>query len=960
MGTGAIGFYPFWFWNDTLKKEEIAWQIRQMKEQGIRGFFIHPRQGLGQPYLSNAFLEQVECAIREAETHGMEVHLYDEFPYPSGIAGGEVTLGHPEFMATQLISRIADVSGGDVREVLPAGDVLSAKAYPLDESGNCVWEGEIDLIKDVGVQFQQETYTETGLTDYNRKRFLACEPAPVLQTRLPEGTFRLNISVQALIQGHKYWGHYADVLNPEAVRRFIALTHERYAERFGTEFGTRIRSIFVDETAPHWSALIPEAFRRAHGYDLIECLPALHDESHPKHMTMRADLERCRLEMFEASFEKQIGEWCRNHNILYSGEKPSSRFSQLRHMDLPGCDCGHTKAGRPPRMLSFLLRDNAKAAASAAYFYDKPGSIDECYHSIGWSGTLQDAKLLAEGMVLMGITHLVPHGFFYSTHALKKHDAPPSFFFQMPYWPYFGRLSERLERLGQEFARTWEEAKILVIDPNSGLPSDTEKEAYERLLSLLMGNHLAFYIGDTDVLAGRTLRDGALHLRDIAVEAVIVPPMQHAENALEEELARCEAGGVAVIRLEASADKSDILRAVHERAKPFLSIRDEDGEAAGVWSAKRTDGTRAIHFLLNTTDRPMRLQLEAARPLREIPLDDQPAMREPGDNSASIRDIAPFQSILLEECDEAPPAGEGPPLAVQVALNGPAGVNPLNKNLLRLSRFSMSIIENGEPAETAVVDAAPILKHLSSGGFRFAPEMTQGFGRAATIKLPTLQVRYETAFHSSYEGPVWIVMEPGSMAGEWSLRLNQSPEFKAEDFGELNEPVRGNLGLDVSKWICSGVNRLSILLETSRPDGGLLNPLYLAGGFSAVLNPLGIAPPVRSGRFEQHEQNGLPFYAGCIEYSRTIALPALPEGRDATLRFDCDFPFRDAALVSLNNGEWRELLWEPRSARVPASELLEGENDLRIRVYTSLLRAFEGERFDEESHASRRTDYTLP
>ena len=50
------GFYPFWFWNDRLEPDEIRWQIREMARQGVRGFFIHPRQGLEQPYLSERFL----------------------------------------------------------------------------------------------------------------------------------------------------------------------------------------------------------------------------------------------------------------------------------------------------------------------------------------------------------------------------------------------------------------------------------------------------------------------------------------------------------------------------------------------------------------------------------------------------------------------------------------------------------------------------------------------------------------------------------------------------------------------------------------------------------------------------------------------------------------------------------------------------------------------------------------
>ena len=46
------GLHPFWFWNGRLDPDEIRRQIGEMAAQGVRGFFIHSRQGLHQPYLS--------------------------------------------------------------------------------------------------------------------------------------------------------------------------------------------------------------------------------------------------------------------------------------------------------------------------------------------------------------------------------------------------------------------------------------------------------------------------------------------------------------------------------------------------------------------------------------------------------------------------------------------------------------------------------------------------------------------------------------------------------------------------------------------------------------------------------------------------------------------------------------------------------------------------------------------
>ena len=130
----AVGMHPFWFWNDDIQASEIRWQIEQMAQQGVRGFFICARQGLQQPYLSESFFQLVDVAIQAAARHKMTVHLYDEYPYPSGAAGGEVILGNPQFRATTLVQQQFDLSGGTIRQELPRGTVLCCFVY-LKASG---------------------------------------------------------------------------------------------------------------------------------------------------------------------------------------------------------------------------------------------------------------------------------------------------------------------------------------------------------------------------------------------------------------------------------------------------------------------------------------------------------------------------------------------------------------------------------------------------------------------------------------------------------------------------------------------------------------------------------------------------------------------------------------------------------------------------------------------------------
>lgn len=81
---------PFWFWNGDMDKKEIDRQLKEMVDKGLGGAFICARQGLSIPYLSKEWFELVKYAGEKAAEYGIETWLYDEYPYPSGMSGGEV------------------------------------------------------------------------------------------------------------------------------------------------------------------------------------------------------------------------------------------------------------------------------------------------------------------------------------------------------------------------------------------------------------------------------------------------------------------------------------------------------------------------------------------------------------------------------------------------------------------------------------------------------------------------------------------------------------------------------------------------------------------------------------------------------------------------------------------------------------------------------------------------------
>ena len=199
---------PFWFWNDTLKDEEIVRQIADFEIHGVYGFVIHPRIGLPDEmkWLSPQMIHTMNVAISEAARRNMYVVLYDEGMYPSGSSSGQVVARNPNHAARGLAK--IDLKPGENLK-LPEGKNLIGI---VDRSG-----GERVAIVD-----QPSGGNIRGL------HYIGEGTGRLLEESPPAG----------------------DILNPDAVTSFMELVYDRYATEFGRYFGTTILGIFTDEPSP--------------------------------------------------------------------------------------------------------------------------------------------------------------------------------------------------------------------------------------------------------------------------------------------------------------------------------------------------------------------------------------------------------------------------------------------------------------------------------------------------------------------------------------------------------------------------------------------------------------------------------------------------------------------------------------------------------------------------------------
>lgn len=70
--------------------------VTELHNAGFGGFFIHPRPGLVNEYLSEKWFSLFQYASKVAQKYDMFVWIYDENSYPSGFAGGDVPANYPQ------------------------------------------------------------------------------------------------------------------------------------------------------------------------------------------------------------------------------------------------------------------------------------------------------------------------------------------------------------------------------------------------------------------------------------------------------------------------------------------------------------------------------------------------------------------------------------------------------------------------------------------------------------------------------------------------------------------------------------------------------------------------------------------------------------------------------------------------------------------------------------------------
>lgn len=386
---------PFWHINDSMTTEGIRRQMKDASDVGFTGVSLLPlassgtKKGTSPQFLSEGYFNRFQDLLDVAGELDMEVILYDDNDFPSGMAGGKLEKEFSESTTKRLDKIEKEITG-------PAVFTDTVKAVKLMAA----------------VAMNVKTLERIEISGFVKNN--------VLSWHVPVGTWRIMLFPMVKDSFHKKY-LCVDFMDTTAVRHLINLTYDVYAKRFGKYFGNTIKMTFFDDVGfwrhPYnWTGTFNEKFRELNGFDPKPWYPALWHYIGPETEAIRNAFFKTRAELLAEGHPKLVAEWNARHGLKSTGHPPGNYdptpidmnadiFKFYRYTQVPLMDA----------IISYQFGQNGhKLISSAADYYDRPVVSTEIYGAFREESF--DSLMLYRPMMELfarGVNFVIPHGMWY-------------------------------------------------------------------------------------------------------------------------------------------------------------------------------------------------------------------------------------------------------------------------------------------------------------------------------------------------------------------------------------------------------------------------------------------------------------------------------------------------------------------------------------------------------------------
>ncbi|MHB1354655.1 MAG: hypothetical protein ACYCZF_01620 [Anaerolineae bacterium] len=498
-------------------------------------------------YLVNdKYWEDFLDGIRYARSLGMELWLYDEEGYPSGLAGGLTQAGNPEYQS-EGVSYYHIEGQGNLSLALPAGKVVSACWAPLIEGEPC-WPTvplQVDpTARLVSFRGPDEPY-----------RLMA-----FVREYLYEGT-------HAAANVHKHQP-YINIMDDRAISKYIRLTHDAYEThlRKGLGMGTGqvFKALFTDEPslmtgfliggpqpAPviPWCYDLPERYQERWGEPLLPVLPLLFSGQGSLQARARYRFWQTVANLVETRYFGAIQRWARAHRIASSGHQLLEEsvithtyyygdfMQSARRLDWPSIDQLTTRLGLDDLPLhAKLLGSVAELIGAERVMSESSDHVQRVYKQ----PTVTDTEIIGMNgwLYLLGVNVITSY-YAWSDKAFTwapGEDKPQRNWLQLN--NYLGRLgvmTQSTHWLGEigvvyPIEAVW--AHFITQpttyyqrqEPAAAIRVD---DVYKELGKTLLRNRYDFILLDRPALVETSAVSGRLQCGNLDLRCLIIPQMQY-------------------------------------------------------------------------------------------------------------------------------------------------------------------------------------------------------------------------------------------------------------------------------------------------------------------------------------------------------------------------------------------------------------------------------------------------
>lgn len=535
---------PF-FWQHGENHKALEEEIDAIKNSSINSFCVESR--VHNDFCKKKWWEDFGFILKEAEKRNMKVWLLDDKNFPTGYANNYIEK-HPELKKISLRVEYRDFFGPlkDCTAIVPKldeGEAFVSVAAFERKSGNDILSGN-----------------PINLTDKIQNKMIYFD--------IPDGVWRLYyvIKTRKSVPGRE---NYIDMLNTKSCEAMIKAIYQPHYEHFKEYFGNTFAGFFSDE---------PGFANDSDSYDSKLGKPNMlipWNDNLPKIMSENSEMSETDITLYLASlwhdtdktseirqlymdsvskelsknFSCRIGDWCREHNVMYIGHIIEDMNTHMRI----GYGCGHyfrALDGQDMAGIDVVLHqiipgmnelnhtaavfDNitdtvfynyalAKLASSHAHLQQlkQNRAMCEIFGAYGWAEGLPMQKRLIDHMLVRGINYFVPHAF---NPKYPDDDCPPHFYAggNNTQYKLFSSLMNYTQKACYLLSTGEITAKVAVLYNAEAEWSNGKFSFFQDTAKLLMQNQIDFDIVYEDVLYNANISDNQLKINNRKYDIIIV------------------------------------------------------------------------------------------------------------------------------------------------------------------------------------------------------------------------------------------------------------------------------------------------------------------------------------------------------------------------------------------------------------------------------------------------------